>query len=252
MITYKIIENESAILNLRVVLIENIANNEFAFDKFENDLLQKEKPFYIQVFLSAKEIDKIHFLEQKGYSFAEFRLKCQFRLADFEGAGNFYPYSLVQITSEEMLKSIINISINQSYDDRFYNDPELIKLIKLDRHQKLLRMSFENKNEVLLALINEQNNNILGYKSFIIIDKHHVAFSLTGIQKNKFKISNYFEILNYLVFDYLIKHEFHFCDVVISGLNFEEINFYLKTINFNLIDTSVILRKLIYNNIKNV
>ncbi len=239
-----LLDSESRLLGGNVLQIKEF---ESASDIIDNELaiINKFKPAYIYCTVNAINIETIQKLEASGFSFSEFRVHSHIHLKDTEvSTKSFFPYTANLIGQEEDLERCVKILLENLPDDRFSNDPEIGRPFSQNRMVENLSKSFRSyPKEFLLGLFNSQTDELLAFRSGGFETNTEAIYYLSAVS-GKYDHSHYSDMMEAFTIDFLKNKGVEIIHVVSTGFNITELNRLLKSYDFRITQTEVVLRKL--------
>ena len=240
----KIVKNEidSIVLNKTSI---DIFDYEYLedFKIFESNYLKEFSPKYVVCKIPSEQIENIHILENNGFNFIEFQLKARLVLEDSYSTFAYFPYKFSQVGDKAELEKVLDILRNSRIDNRFLVDPVIKNELSQKRYEILVKKSFENEAEFLYKLYNSQTNEIIGFKTFKIINKNEAQLFLGAVLK-KYESSSYSDINNIYLFNELQNLGLNSIFTNISGRSYKEINQGIKGFKYEVQQTYLVLRKI--------
>lgn len=243
----KLIEIDSKALNNVVARIDNF-DIKLDFKDFEKAYLEKFKPFYVYIKLPINDLRNIHEIEKNGFNFMEVQFEMEKMIKSVK---NIYQdeYVFVEIKTENEVNKIIDMASSIFTDDRISIDPELPKNWSGRRYSAYIKHSFEAENERIFKLVSKKNNEICGFKTFRIETDKRILLLLGGVA-NKYKNTPLGLINAITEINYLVEQGYKKIITHISARNTPIVNLELSWLNYKVVDTNVILRKVYKENIK--
>lgn len=210
----------------------------------ERGVVEKYAPRYIYCAVNATDLPAIQLLEDHGYRFSEFRIQSRLFTAETDiSTRSFYPFQAELITAPEDLEQAVEILLSTRQDDRFSNDPTLGADFSRRRIEANLRKSFSTwPAEFLLGLYNTQRSELVAFRSGAFLSKTEAHYYQYGIRPGM-DFDHTSAMLEAFTIDYLINSGVKIINVVSTGFNTTELNRLLKSYDFRIEQTQVLMRK---------
>lgn len=237
----KVLSLESKYYGKKVIQISHPENSSELLKKMEALKANFEKGLVYCV-VEAHEIRTIQDLEVYGFGFVEFRIHSWLRIGDKPLNSNIFPFKIEPVGDEEQLETIKGILQSKTPDDRYYNDYLLDNDIARKRELFNIEKSFNSwPKEFILALMNTQNNSLIGFRSGAFKNEREVMFYLYGVSElhEEEQIS---KILDHYCIDYLYTMGARIIHTISSGFNIQELNRLILNHGFKIEKSEVVLR----------
>lgn len=197
------------------------------------------KLFSVQ--LTDPSLSLIANFEACGFKFIQCRLNIQKQLTP--DSYNLYPYAFIRVSDKKQLDDLLNYCNKLKFDDRYSIDPSIGKALSLKRNKQFLRNSFDQKDERIYVLMNQTRNTIDGFRSYKF--SKGVASVMLGAAVKNDRVFEYDKILNYLEMAVLYEQKIKTLRIVVSSTNYNEINRYISELDYRVVNSSMVLRKII-------
>jgi len=201
---------------------------------------------YVYCQLNATDLKSIHYLENNGYHFSEFRVHSMLKTDDVEvNTRSFFPYKSALIGDQEVLEEAIKMLQTIKQDDRFSSDPLLDAAFSTQRNIANLRKSFTNfSNEFLLGMFNSQTDELLAFRTGGYISSYEAHYYQYAVNPNH-DFAQMTEMLEAFTIEFLKQKGIKLIHTITTGFNIAELNRMIINHNFAITANNILLRKLI-------
>jgi len=244
----KKLEIDSSVLNEEIFEIVDFQNSYKDFANRESKFINNKRPDYIQISINSIDINIIHYFENIGFRFIEFKIFRRLKLGDTIISSSYlYPFESKIISNKKDINKVIAICQNAMFDDRFSQDTHYPHEISLKRIIAFINKSFSKKDEFLLAYFNATTQEIIGFQTGRFFNINHVILYINSIILG-LDSAKYREICDYLLLNWLKENKIQIIDAYSTGSNLSELNITIKNQGFEINSANVILRKLYEHN----
>jgi hypothetical protein len=233
---------DAAVYGRNFLEIQNFSYD-LNFSEFEQEYVEKFKPYYVAVKIPVENLEEIHFLERLGFCFIEIQIRETLKLKRPFTSNAFSPYKIEIVTSKSDLNAILDIASNTFRHDRFTMDPMIPDGFSGMRYRLLVRRSFDQENEFVYKFFNGETGEILGFKTHKIISDDEALMFLGGIVE-KYKRSPLPAINGYLELNELYEKGIRKVTTHISGSNYGVLNLEVKEFGYKVARVFTVLRKI--------
>lgn len=235
-IKYNLISWDTKLFNQPVYEILEFDEDQPEFDRFEKELFREKSPYMVFSKIIIRNIGKIHFLEQNGFSYIETQFHITKKITQ--------PYEIkIKLESslvlEEELPLITEIARTSFTTDRYSIDPNIGHEISGQRYQNWILDSFNKDDFLLYKYILDKE--IIGFTLMKIENKK--AYGLLGGVKPDLKGSGLGLYMNLSSLNMLYNRGIRLIDTYISAANIDIFNIDIF-IQYQIKDVKVVLRKI--------
>jgi len=240
----KKLDVDSSVLKENIFEIIDFEKNYKDFVIKEPDFIKDKHPDYIQISIDSSKINLIHFFENLGFRFSEFKIFRSMKLDNILISKSYlYPFDCKIISNTKELKQVLSICLDSRFDDRYSNDDHYLHEISLKRINAFIKKSFQKKDEFLIAYFNSSTDEIIGFQTGKFISPNHVILYMNSIISGLDEIK-YREICDHLLLNWLKQEKVNIIDAYSTGSNLSELNITVKNQGFEIHSANVVLRKL--------
>ena len=209
----------------------------------EKNLREKYDPAYIYLEVDATDLSSIHKFETGGYSFSEFRIRCQLLTSDLDATTrSFFPFVATLIGEEDDFIKATAILMASRHDDRFSRDPLIGYQFSTDRLQKNLKKSFTTfPKEFLLGVFNSNTGELVAFRSGAFMSDVEAHYYQYGIHTG-FDHDHMSSMLEVFTIDFLKQRGIRIINAVSTGYNTTELNRLLMN-GFKITSSTLLMRK---------
>jgi hypothetical protein len=231
-------EIDSLIVGANVLTIKDFAIDQ-DFEKFETEYQQKYLPHYVVCKVVATDLASIHRLESCGFNFVEFQISLTARVKLYDVSA--FPYQFAEVTTEEDLKSVLDIAGSTFTHDRFYMDPVMGKDISSKRNCKYVQKSFDAEDEFVHKL-SLPNGEVAAFVTHRIVNDREAVLLLGGV-KSEYKGSGLGALNDQFVINELHRKGIKQLSGNFSGINYPVMNMEIGGLGFRVVSSWVVMRK---------
>lgn len=211
------------------------------FRAFEEDYVARYQPAYVTAKLRMDELEALHELEAAGFRFMECQIRSALRLRQPYPAD--FPYRLEAVESEEALEPVLDIAAKTFVHDRFANDLGLPKGFSGERYRAYVRHSYEQANEAVYRLIEEETGATVGFKTHRYVSSSEGLLLLGGVAP-ECKNAGVGVINEYLEFNELRRKGIQRVLTHFSAANHAILQLEIGRLGFRVESTLAVLRKI--------
>jgi len=240
---YTVMEVETALFGRKVLILGDETTPEDYTAGIEN-LIKKEKPWYMNRMCDARDLTTIHAFEDLGFRFVELRIFRYLKIDSIHASAfSYFPYEITEL-NEENIPAMFDIVSSYPSDDRFSRDPQVPSGLSLRRLELYLQKSISNpRTEFVYGLVNHHTGELAGFLNGEFTTKKTVRYYYSFMAKSH-NTASFAAMLESAAMDALFKRGVGRVEAITSGLNVEEINESLSALGFTVEKTMVLLRKI--------
>ena len=237
-------ELDSIAFGANVLKINDIDEN-IDFSVFEKAYINQYSPIYVYTKIPIEELQKIHYLEQYGFEFAECQLELFRRLSELYDINTYsdeIEYSIVDNEKDLEEVKLISDEIFAKVD-RINVDKKLPSDIGKKRYRLYLDNSYKQDNQIIYKSTDKNTNKIIGFSSFLFKDAKS-AMHLIGGSCPECQGTNLNYVGNCVAYNNFIKQGRKNVTTHVSAGNLKIVNYLLKGFEFKVKKTFIVLRKI--------
>jgi hypothetical protein len=235
-------EIDSQVLGRPILALSGPWDADFA--RIESEYVRAHHPLYVVYKAPIEDVATIQHLEDHGFRFVETQLRLTFRLRKLFDTSKA-PYVFERVTTEDQLRSVLEIAGNTFTDDRFLVDPMLRDAQKVSgaRYQAYVTQSFKRPDERVYRLVNPTTNQTIAFKTHRIVNPEEALMLLGGVHTD-YKNAGVAPINAYHEFNELIRNGVKRFTTHVSARNYAVINLEVGGFQYRLKQTFIVLRKM--------
>ncbi len=234
---------DSRIFRKRLFRIEDFDHDWSDYENFEYAVISGKQPDYLELFIKTDRTDIIHFFENHGFRFCEFKIirQLHFPSSPYFQAHSF-PYQTEVVTDQTHLRKVIVAASIIKFEDRFSQGLEIDKFLSTKRNLEFLRKSFRKKEEFLLMFSNSQTQQLMGFQSGRFTNRTDAELFLTGLTEEAMSM-NFHEVFIHQVHIWLQEKGVRNVTAVSSSINLQEMNIAFRSNQYEIVETKIGLCK---------
>lgn len=178
------IDLDSQVMKQAVLSLDELSESaNFAAD--ERAYIAKYNPIYSFCKIPIEELSLINYMESNGFQLVEIQLRLSRKVAKRYDIPRTQ-YIFEEVTSESVLKEVLDIAATTFTIDRIYNDPIFPDAERKasERYIAYVKNSFEVENERVFRMFDTTTEETVAFKTHRLLPDNQALCLLGGIRQD--------------------------------------------------------------------
>ena len=235
-------ELETNILGVPVVELQDLTGADVA--SIDREIAAAHPSAYAVCRVAVEEIATIQTLEGFGFRYIETQLRLTFSLRkEFDTSMSQYVFE--RVATQDALEEALAVARVAFSDDRWFIDPDLPNAASLSsaRYEAYVRQSFARNDERLYRLLDPATGRTVAIKTHRLLGGGKALALLGGVHPD-YRDGGVAPVAAFHEYNQLIRDGVRHLTTHVSARNYGVINLEVRSLNYRVAQTFVVLRKL--------